>query len=178
MISRALKAQDNSHLGDLPAALFLRSPSCSRHSADTIQNRCRTAPQFAASGTTELRFAGDSPVQSTSVHIWVSRGVLSWVEYLRPPRERRPKPAVRIVGIPTHLSVMHWPTSRGMFFGVKIQRLVWRLRAAAACGWRNAISAVTAIGRALQSLPSFPKFSVDTRCGTSRSFPNGDRRPF
>lgn len=106
-----------------------------------------------------------------------TRGV-SWGEYLRPSRERRPKPSVRIVGIPTHLSVMCWPTSAKDRFGLKIQRLSSRRLVAAAFVWLSAIWAAIANGLVRRSPPSSPKFSVVTPCGTSRSFPNGRRRPF
>lgn len=110
--------------------------------------------------------------------LFAYRGVLSWVDYLRRSRERLPKPAVKIVGIPTHLSVMSFPTSRRGRFGLKIQRLASPLRAAAAFVWPSGILAAIATGPALRSPPSSPKFSGATICGTSRSFPNGRRRPF
>lgn len=70
------KTQDNSH-GEAPATLE-GLPSCSRHEPDTIQNRCCVAPHLygrSASGTAKSHSAAGFLVQSTSVHIWVSRGV-------------------------------------------------------------------------------------------------------
>lgn len=100
------------------------------------------------------------------------------MEHYRSERDKPQKPAVTIVGIPTHLSVMCFPTSRKQRFGQKIQRLVSLLRAAAAFVWPRGISAVIANGLAMPSPRSSQKFSGATQCGTSRSFPNGKRRPF
>lgn len=156
------------------------TPSCSRHSGDTIQKI--HVDQFLVLGRLRFRALAEAMrrfAASFQIQVIVAyQGRFAWGQYLRQPRERRPKPAVRIVGIPTHLSVMCFPKSRRERFGLKIQRLALLLRAAAASAWPNAISAVTANGQAMRSPPSSPKFSGVTPCGTSRSFPNGDRRPF
>lgn len=167
------EGQDSCHLGDPPMlsgnpATQNTFPSPKFHNRGEILFRL---------GTTARRLGSALRIQSTSSIPVVAWGQLCKRTYRGAPKPR-PKPAVMLVGIPTHLSVMHWPTSRSERFGRKIQHQILRLRAAAVSGWRSAISAVTAIGRAMLSLRLLQKFSVVTPCATSRSFPNGSHRPF
>lgn len=90
----------------------------------------------------------------------------------------RGKPSVRLVGTPTHLSVMSFPTSPRSCFGRKTLRHIWQRLRNAACARLSAFLAVSANGPATQSRPPSLKSSVAITCATSRSFPNGSRRPF
>lgn len=63
-------------------------------------------------------------------------------------------------------------------FGLKTLRLRSPRFVAAAFVPLSGISAANENGLAMRSPPSFLKSSVVTKCGTSRSFPNGDGRPF
>lgn len=78
---------------------------------------------------------------------------------------------------PTNRSHQSSPTSQ-KHSGRLTLRLTSRRFVAAACELPNGISAANENGPAMRSRPSFPKFSVATPCGTSRSFPSGSRRPF
>jgi len=182
------EGQYRCHLGDPPMlngnpATHNTLPSPKFHNRGEIRSArfldlehvSPALPLFAAVQNC-TRFAASLLVRSTS-SLSFAWGLSCLGTYRRAPKARA-KPAVTLVGIPTHLSVMHWPTSRSERFGRKIQRQISRLRAAAASGWRSAISAVTAIGRAMLSPRLSLKFFVVTPCATSRSFPNGSRRPF
>lgn len=95
----------------------------------------------------------------------------------RSVRNQRAKSSGQLVGSKTQSSKPSSPTSPTRF-GLTTLRLRSPHFVAAAFAPRSAISAANENGRATRSPPSFPKSSVVTPCGTSKSGRGHKRRPF
>ena len=106
-------------------------------------------------------------VQSTVAFVECEWGRVSCTEQYRSERSTLAKPSDRIVGRPTHLSVMSSPISQSAFYGLKTQRRTSHRLPNAACAKPSASSAAAANGRAMPSPRSSPKFSFVDRCATS-----------
>lgn len=104
-------------------------------------------------------------------------GAFQCTEHCRGAWITRAKSSDQMVGLPTQWSKPYSPTSLKRF-GLKTLRLNSPRSVAAAFVPLNAISAANENGPAMRSRSSLLKSSVGTPCGTSRSFPNGSRRPF
>lgn len=91
----------------------------------------------------------------------------------RPPSKANDQSSVTM----NNCSVRYFPKSPE-HFGHKKQRRILLLPPIVRCVLRSFISLAIEIGRAMLSRPSSPKSCAVTPCATSRSFPNGSRRPF
>lgn len=105
------------------------------------------------------------------------RGDFVCVQYRGRPLARLSKPSVQTDGIPTKWSVRFFLKSLQRF-GQRTRHHISRRLSDARSALRSAIWVASVIGPVTLSRRSSPKFSGATECGTSRSFPNGDRRPF
>lgn len=131
---------------------------------------CAAACSISGSRASRARHSAPSRAvrsRSSSVPVVLckSEGVPCMGTYPR-TLMRREKPSDMIVGRPTHLSVMFFPTSQSSSFGLKIQHLSSPQRRDAACVKPSAISPA-ANGRAMRSPPSCRKFSFVKACATS-----------
>jgi hypothetical protein len=147
-----------------------------------FQTSCSSFLQSAVSqiGTARPRFANASQVQSTSTSASPALnrvGAFQCTEHCRGAWITRAKSSDQMVGLPTQWSKPYSPISPTRF-GLKTLRLRSQRFAAAAFVPLNAISAANENGPAMRSRSSLLKSSGGTPCGTSRSFPNGSRRPF
>jgi len=120
------------------------------------------------------RFAASLLVRSTSLP---AAWGLSCTAIYRGAWKARAKPSDQMTGTPTKWSDRSSPISP-THFGLRTLRLRSQRFVAAVFAPLNAISAANENGRVTRSPPSSPKFCVVTPCATSRSFPNGSRRPF
>lgn len=134
-------------------------------------------------GTARSRSAIASQVQSIStslIPVAFVRGQ-SCMEHRRGARNSRVKSPDQLVvsqyKTPTIWSNLSSPKSPKRF-GLRTLRLRSQRFVAAAFAPLNATSADNENGPATRSPSSSPKSSVVTKCATSRSFPNGRRRPF
>ena len=134
------------------------SPALSLFAA--VQNYTRSAASFL--------------VRSTSLP---AAWGLSCTAIYRGAWKARAKPSDQMTGTPTKWSDRSSPISP-THFGLRTLRLRSQRFVAAVFVPLNAISAANENGRVTRSPPSSPKFCVVTPCATSRSFPNGSRRPF
>ncbi len=167
------EANDFAHT-HAPTALMGRN-SYARHRADTTGNRGCHFFHFVAADRTPIarRLVAACRVQCSVAY----RGRVSWGEYLRRWLSHPPKLTDHPVGQTTKWSVRSFLTLLQRF-GRRTQPRISQRSLAAVFALPKDISAANENGPAMRSRPSFPKFSGVTPCGTSRSFPNGDRRPF
>lgn len=157
-----------------PAARLTDRPTTLVERSSTYPNNsCR---DYARCHADERAPADLVHQNSSSVSVAYS-GASSCMEIYRGGRRKSAKPSVTIVSRPTYLSVTCFPTSRSGFFGLQIQHPGSLRRLAAACAKLSDISVVMN-GLAMLSPRSWPKSSNVAACATSRSFPNGSRRPF
>ena len=121
-------------------------------------------------------FAGDlvSPVCVPSVEYAWGR---SWVNHHRSRGKYPPKSSGQPDGSPTIWSARFWQTLLERF-GLRTRRPASPRPAAVRFVRPNAISAANENGPATPSQPSLQKSCAATARATSRSFPNGERRPF
>ena len=124
------------------------------------------------------RFATWLQALSKFVSVALSGGIVPCREqHCRSTRIPPAKSSDRTVGWSTPRSNRFSKTSPTRF-GLRTLHLRSPLFVAAAFVPLSAISAANENGPVMRSPPSFPKSSSVTKCGTSRSFPNGDGRPF
>lgn len=165
--TQIFRTRDEIRFRDAPCAALKQIASsacqCEQHDGDHCNQRERAAGQW------------HSIFQS--VFVLRKNGASTCMEPYRSVPLRHAKPSVTIVSRPTYLSVTCFPTSRNGFFGLRIQHPGSLRRLAAACAKLSDISVVMN-GLAMLSPRSWPKSSNVAACATSRSFPNGSRRPF
>ena|SRR6266403_669713 len=94
-----------------------------------------------------------------------SVGVASWGQYRRRRARKVAQSNGRLSAMTNRCSVRYFPMSPECFGHRKPQRIS-RLSPIVRCERLNSISPVTAIGPAMRSQRSLPKFSSVTRCGT------------
>lgn len=107
-------------------------------------------------------------------------GRVSWVQYLRRSVRRLSKAIARMSSLPNNRSVKshrYFLQSQECFGPPRLPR-IWQPRPIVRFVQPSSISLAIANGPATPSPQSSPKSSGATPCGTSRSFPNGQRRPF
>jgi len=171
------EGQDSCHLGDPPIlngnpATHNTLPSPKFHNrGENLFPACSSEEQASR---TLPRFSAWLRILSTSLP---AAWGLSCTAIYRGAWKARAKPSDQMTGTPTNWSDRSSPISP-THFGLRTLRLRSHRFVAAVFVPLNAISAANENGRATRSPPSSPKFCVVTPCATSRSFPNGSRRPF
>jgi hypothetical protein len=169
-----------------PPTQLLSEPFCSLSHTGHNQKFRRAGKYFGASPLTYLRQAIElhfcalqvrSKSSVSPVVVALSKRRFPCTGTYNGTRIPRVKSSDRTVGRRTPSSNPSLPTSPTRF-GLRTPRLNSQRFVAAAFAPLSAISADNENGRATRSPPSFPKSSVVTPCGTSRSFPNGHRCPF
>ena len=138
--------------------------------ADAILSR-------SALGAATRRFAASFRVQSRSSSVPVVAWGQLCTEPYRRARKARAKTTDQLIGRPTKWSDQSSSTSPTRF-GLQTLRLRSPRFVAAVFAPRNAISGANENGPVMRSRSSSPKSCVVIPCATSRSFPNGHRRPF
>jgi hypothetical protein len=115
-------------------------------------------------------------IQSSSSLPVVAWGQLCTAIYRGAPKPRA-KPSDHLIGPTNRCSVRVWRMSLGSF-GPQKQPLTLLRSSDVVSALLNFGSPANENGRAMRSPPSFPKSCAAIPCATSRSFPNGNSRPF
>lgn len=156
-----------------PVSFYGESTFCQ---SQIVVGCARQSTQEPCGDSSQTMFL-NSVSNSIDISSSCTRGASSWAKYWGSRALARLKMTVTKVGRPTYLSVTCSQTSRNAYSGPRTQQQISQQYQDVACAKPNAISAAMN-GLAMRLLRLWPKSSAVADCEISRSFPNGNRRPF